>query len=208
MLHTDARFAATIEEVVREVEDQTDAEVVVVAAPRSGSYRDAAGLVGVTVAWLALVFVLFSPWRFSGVWLPLELPALGLGVGWLVHRSPALLRRLTSAERRHRQVQTAASAAFTDESLYGTRNRTGILVYVSALEDRVVLLPDGGLQARIPRGAFNTVRWGEGADRLAPGDLDHFVLGLRQLGNVLAAYVPAIEGDNPNEISDAPRILS
>ena len=35
VLHTDARFAATIEEVVREVEDQTDAEVVVVAAPRS-----------------------------------------------------------------------------------------------------------------------------------------------------------------------------
>ncbi|RME24224.1 MAG: hypothetical protein D6798_11650, partial [Deltaproteobacteria bacterium] len=62
MLHTNAAFSEAVEAAVAEVESRTDAELIVVAAPRSGSYRDVAVLVGCVVAWLLLVGMLFSPW--------------------------------------------------------------------------------------------------------------------------------------------------
>lgn len=205
MLHTDEAFVDAVSAAVAEIEETTDAELVVVAAGRSGRYGVFAALVGVLVAWLALLFLLFSPFHFSGVWMPLELPLVGGVAAWAAHRSPALLRLLVPKARQRAAVDRAAAAAFHEEAVHGTRNRTGVLIYVSALEDRVVVLPDGGIDARVPRGEWNALRWGGKADPLAPGDLAHFLDGLRAAGTVLARHVPAL-GDNPNEIPDAPRV--
>lgn len=208
MLHTDARFMETVEAVVGEIEADTDAEVVVVAAPRSGAYPEVAWAVGAGAAWLALVFVLYSPFHFSGQWLPLELPAVALLAGWLGGRSWRLIRLLTRASRRRAAVERAAHAAFHEEVVHGTVRRTGLLVYVSALEDRVVVMADGGIEAHVPGGELHAVRWGDGPDPAAPGDLDHFVAGLRQVGAALAAHVPPVEGGAANQIGNAPRIRS
>jgi putative membrane protein len=205
MLHTDEAFVDAVSAAVAEIEQTTDAELVVVAAGRSGSYGAFAALVGALVAWLALLFLLFSPFHFSGVWMPLELPLVGGVAAWAAHRSPGLLRLLVPKARQHAEVDRAAAAAFHEEAVHGTRNRTGVLIYVSALEDRVVVLPDGGIDARVPRGEWNALRWGDKGDPLAPGDLAHFLAGLRAAGVVLARHVPAL-GDNPNEIPDAPRV--
>lgn len=205
MLHTDDRFVETVSATVAEIESSTDAELVVVAAGRSDSYALASAMVGAAVAWLALLFLLFSPFSFSGAWMPLELPMVGGLAAWLAHRSPGLLRLIVPAGARRAAVDRAAAAAFHEEAVHGTRNRTGVLIYVSALEDRVVVLPDGGIDARVPGGEWNALRWGAKPDARAPGDLEHFVAGLRAAGAVLARHVPP-HGDNPNEIPDAPRV--
>lgn len=206
MLQTDARFSAAVSAAVAEAEQGTSAEIVVVAAGRSASYAVVSALVGAAVAWLGLAFVLWSPLDFSGVWLPLELPALGLGAAWMVHHSPALLRRLVPASTREAAVRRAAAASFHDESVHGTRARTGVLVYLSALEDQVCVVADGGVESRLPPGRLARVRWGEGEHPTQPGDLDHFLAGLRSLGNMLAEVLPADPDDNPDELPDAPRI--
>jgi len=205
MLHTDDAFMDSVTAAVARIEETTDAEIVVVAASRSDDYRVVSLLAGGLAAWVGLVFVLFSPLHFSGTWMPLELPLLAALVAWLVDRSPALHRRLVPAARLETAVAQAAAAAFHDEAVHGTRHRTGVLVYVSALEDRVVVLPDGGIEARVPGGAWNALRWGAGPDPRAPGDLPHFIAGLEAAGRILAEHVPAT-GDNPNEIPDAPRV--
>ncbi len=190
------------------LEASTDAEIVVVASPRSGSYRDLSLLVGLVLAWAALAFVLFSPFHFSGVWLPLELPLMVFLGSWAAERSPGLLRRLAGRGRLDLQVQRGAAEAFHAEAVHATRSRTGILVYVSALEDRVVVIPDLGLERVIPDASWHDLRWGDGAHRDEPGDLDHFLAGLDAVGAVLAERLPALEGDNPDEIANAPRIRS
>lgn len=207
MLHTDARFADAVESAVTELEQATDAEIVVVATPRSGSYRDVAILFGCGAAWLMLLAVLYSPWHFNPAWIPLELPAVGVAAGWVAHRSPGLIRALTRRSRREAQVRTAAEAAFQQEVVHGTRNRTGVLIFLSALEDRVLVIPDLGLDARVPGADWNGIRWGTGKQPHAPGNLDHFIDGLRAVGRVLAHRVPATD-DNPDEIANAPRIRS
>lgn len=205
MLHTDARFADQVETAVTRIEQHTDAEIVVVASARSGTYRDAAAIFGAGAALLTLVFLLFSPFVFSPLMIPLELVIIGLVTAWIAHRSPLLLRVLTTSSRRRQQVESAAAAAFHEEAVHATRRRTGILVYLSALEDRVVLIPDLALEARIPGAEFNAIEWGTGRDRRAPRDLDHFLAGLDKVGEVLAQHIPA-EDENPNEIENRPRI--
>jgi len=208
VLHTDHRFSQAVEAAVTEIEVRTDAEVVVVAAAASGSYRDVCLLVGAVAAWATLAFVLYTPWHFEGTWLAVELPIVMALFTFAAGRSPTLVRRLTSRARREAQVQAAARAAFLEESVHGTPRRNAVLVYVSALEDTVVVLPDSGLLATMPLAEVNGLRFGAGPDPRAPGDLDHFVSGLRALGEVLHRHAPPVVGDNVDTIPNAPRIRS
>lgn len=203
MLHTDARFGEAIERAVTAAEARTDAEIIVVAASRSGSYRDLALVVAALVSLIALGFLLFSPLEFSPYFIPLDLLIVMVLATWIADRSPAFLRLVASRARKDRQVQEAAAAAFHQEAVHGTRGRTGVLVYVSAFEDRVEVIPDAGIAARVPQGEINAVRWG--GDGRSPGDVSQFVAGLQALGAVLAARIPALH-DNPDEVANAPRI--
>jgi putative membrane protein len=199
MLHTQAGFADAVARAVAAIESRSDAEVVVVAAARSGSYRDLAWATGAVAAWLTLALLAWLPQEFDGMWFPIDAAAVGAVVGVAVGRSPRLLGSLAGRGRQRRQVREAAEAAFFQESVHGTARRTGLLVYVSGLERRVEVIPDHGLQGRIP-GA----RWA--ALDVRAGSLDELVGGLGRLGDLLAAYVPAHHADNPNELADAPRI--
>jgi putative membrane protein len=207
MLHTDSRFAQAVEAAVTRLEASTDAEIVVVAAPRSAGSLDAAVLFGAGLAWLALLAMLWSPWAFHPAWIPIELALVGAFGAWAAHRRPELLRLLLTRRRLRTQVNLAADAAFHQEVVHGTRGRTGLLIYVSALEQRVALRPDLGLDALVPAGEWNAIRWGKDKDPLVCHRLEDFLAGLDAVGEVLARRVPHLE-DNPNEIADAPRIRS
>lgn len=205
MIRYDAKFREAVEAAVGRIEKATAAEIVVVAASRSGSYRDLAAIVGAAVAWLALAILVYSPVPFAPTWMAIEVGAVGLACGWFAHRSPWLMRFLAGPARTRRQAEAAAKASFLDESVHGTRGRTGILVYASLLEERVILIPDAGLAAKIPAGTWHAVRWGAGRDPRRLGSLDGFLAGLDALGAVLAQVFPAPPNDR-NEIPDAPRI--
>lgn len=199
-MHRDARFREAVTAAVARAEERTDAELVVVAAARSGSYRDVAIWVGVALAAVAMALVLYTPWAFDAAWLPLDV-GLPLALGAVgAHRFPWLLRRLTSRARRARQVATAANAAFVEEQVHGTRRRTGVLVYVSALEGLVHVVSDHGVDACVPPGEWNRLRW-------QARSLEEFVAGLEAAADLLSRHLPAL-ADNPDEIPNAPRIRS
>ena len=95
--------------------------------------------------------------------------------------------------------------AFVEERVSATRERTGVLLYVSLLEREVAILPDLGLDGRVPR-----AEWNEVLHRLAgAGSLkdleERFFEGLEQLEQRLPLHAPAV-GENPDEIPNAPRI--
>jgi putative membrane protein len=198
LVHTDARFSAAIERAVGEIEGRTDAELVVVAAPASGSYADIAWIVASAVGAVVLAFLCWSPIVFDAMWFPLDIAAtVGLTAAALT-RWPRLAARLAGRDRRDRQVREAALAAFTEENVHATARRTGVLVYVSALEGRVELLPDQGLLGRIPGAKWNAVA-------LRAGDLDELLAGLHRLGALLATDAPPA-GVNADQIPNAPRV--
>ena len=191
-------FGPRIEALVAELEQSTQAEIVVVAARRSGSYRDvklgAASGLGIA----ALLFLLYSPIDFHPVTIPIYLLVLATLGWWVTGRSPAIVRALTRRPRRQAQVQAAAREAFVEEAVHGTRGRTGLLVYLSELERDVVLVRDLGLDGHIPGAAWNGLS-------LAAETLDDLEALLRSAGAILSEHLPATE-DNPNEIPNAPRV--
>ncbi len=198
MVHTDARFSAAIERAVNEIEVHTDAEVVVVAAPSSGSYADLAWMGGGVFGVAVLGFLCWSPIVFDAVWFPIDVLASGGFVGWVLARWPRLVVALAGDARRARQVHEAALAAFTEENVHATAGRTGLLVYVSALEGRVEVLPDQGLLGRIPGAKWNAVA-------LRADSVDGLVDGLHRLGTLLATHLPPT-GDNVDQIGNVPRV--
>lgn len=199
MLHLEPRFTVAITEAVAAIERRTDAEIVVVAVSRSGRYTDvslAAALVG---GFTALAFLAWAPVEFSGVLFPIHVALAAGASGYAAMRFGGLTRRLAGASRMRIQVREAAEATFTQESVHGTRRRTGVLVYLSALEGRVEVLPDHGLLGRIPGARFAELE-------ISGVSTAEFLVGLERLGDLLAAHVPHVEDDNPNEVADAPRV--
>jgi len=207
MMRTDRTFSGAVERAVREAERGTAAELIVVIAARSGSYLDIALAFGGAVAMLVLLVALFAPAAFHPIAVALEVPlAFGLAA-WLAHRTPGLLRALAPTARAREQVERAAAAHFLVEAVHGTRGRTGLLVYFSLLEGEVVLVPDLGLEGRVPSAAWSEVRWSATGDLSRPRTQDDLVRGIEQIGAILRARVPA-NGSDVNELSDAPRIIS
>jgi len=206
MIRTDRTFSEAIERAVRAAERGTDAELIVVVAARSGSYLDVALAIGAAFAMLALLVALFAPAAFPPVAVALEIPfAFGLAA-WLAHRTPGLLRALAPPPRTRKQVERAAAEHFLAEAVHGTRGRTGLLVYFSLLEEHVALVPDFGLEGRVPSALWSAVRWSATGDPSRPRTQEDLVRGIAEIGAILRARVPA-DGRDANEIPDAPRIV-
>ncbi len=206
MLRADRTFSEAVERAVREAERGTAAEMIVVVAARSGSYLDVALAVGAAVAVLALLVALFAPAPFHPVAIAVEMPLVFGLAAWVAHRTPSLLRALAPAARARRQVERAAADHFVREAVHGTRGRTGLLVYVSRLEERVALLSDLGLEGRLPSAAWSAVRWSTTGDSSRPRTLVDLVRGIGDIGAILRARVPS-DGTDVTEITDAPRIV-
>jgi putative membrane protein len=206
MIRTGPTFSRDIEVAVSAAERDTAAELIVVVAVRSGSYLDIGLASGAVAATLILLVALFVGTAFPPAVIAVEIPLVFGLVAWLAHRAPALIRTLAPAARRRKQVERAAAEHFLAEAVHGTRGRSGLLVYVSLLEEQVVLIPDLGLAGRVPGALWSTLRWSESKDPSRPRTKDDLVRGIAEIGAILRERMPAARAD-VNESPDAPRMI-
>jgi putative membrane protein len=190
-------------ECVRDIEKQTNAELVIVVRARSGSYRHVDFLCGAVVAYAGLLFLLFSPWMFAHYWVALDV-ALLFALGFFISsRSNAIRRLLTTKEQRARAVREGAAAMFYEAGIANTRAEMGVLIYLSLMERRLELLADRGVLEGAP-----PLEWNECIfDLQQSGRRPHpetFLKAFRAFGAMLAEHIPAT-GENPNELGDLPR---
>jgi putative membrane protein len=188
---------------VREIEQETNAELVIVVRARSGSYRHVDLLCGAGLAYAGLLFLLFSPWLFAHYFVALDVAVLFALGFFLSSKSNAIRRLLTSKEQRARAVRTHAAAMFYEAGIANTRAEMGVLIYLSLMERRLELLADRGVLNGAP-----PLEWNECVfDLQQVGRRPHpedFLKTLRAFGAMLAKNIPAT-GDNPNELGDLPR---
>jgi putative membrane protein len=145
-------------------------------------------------------FLHFEPWREPALALLVEL-LVGLsafalsGVWWLQ-------RLLISAALAQRAVHARAFQLFAERGLQGTRGRTGLLIFVSELERRVVVLGDRTLHEQVGQRG-----WDEHVELL----LQHIRAGQARTGllEVLARLTPQLAllapraPDDENELPDS-----
>jgi putative membrane protein len=200
----DKAASEAIGRAVHEIEKHTDAEVVIVVRGRSGSYRQADYLFGAIVAFLGLLFVLFSPFDFHTYWVPFDVAALFAAGTFFCSRTYLLRRLLTTKTFRAKAVRQGAAAMFYEAGIANTQAENGLLIYLSLLERRLEVIADRGILKAVPALKWNTAIFElkEIAHRCDPNKL---VAATRELGAVLAEHIPPA-GENPNELIDGPRI--
>src|SRR4029077_21055027 len=115
-------------QAVRDIEKNTDAEIVIVVRGRSGAYRQADYLCGAIVALIGLVFVLFSPIEFHTYWIPFDVIALFIAGAWISSRGDWIQRRFTTRKFRANAARLVASAMFYDAGIANTIAENGMLV--------------------------------------------------------------------------------
>lgn len=104
------------------------------------------------------------------------------------------------------KVNERAVRHFMESGVYNTKDRTGILIFISYLERRVELLADRGISEKIPR-----EKWDDIVTHITTGIkenriVEHLSQAIRECGDLLAGHFP-IQPDDVNEIKDDIDIL-
>ena len=201
-----------ITEAVRAAESKTSGEIVPYFVIQSDDYSIARWRGGVALAALA-VLVTLAFQMMSKTWLPfgvLELSGAIVGafiLGILLVRAVPQFRRLMlgHALMDHR-VSQRASVAFLSEEVFKTRERTGILIFLSFFERRVIVLGDSGINAKVVQSDWQeivhtiikSVKQGKPADGL--------IDAIRQCGDLLQQHGVERLRDDTDELSDSLRI--
>ncbi len=138
----------------------------------------------------------------------ITLPSLaGAAAGYLLAATiPALERRLLSADDVERRVRVRAAAAFTEEEVWNTRERTGILILIALFEHRAVILGDEGIHRSVEAGA-----WDELVEILVEGIRNDraaaaMIEVVERCGELLESRGVERRPDDDNELADAPRV--
>ena len=192
---------------VRAAESETSGEIVVYIAPASHSHPQAATiggfLLGLPLALLAM------PWLGDFFWLGRQnvwiflacLTLFYLPLRLLVARTSALKRLFLFAEQVEEEVGEAALSAFYSHKLDVTRERNGVLLFISVFERRVFILADKGVNDKI-----DPARWRGMVDSLITairrGDHGPAVCRtVADIGAVLREHFPP-RPDDQNELED------
>lgn len=219
-LKLDEAGLAAIRGAVAEAERRTSGEIAVAAIPESAPYAFHELFASVLVG--AAVFSALLPFAGSisalidrATWhAPLwSLPAFfgaasfaATGLCFLLANAPALDRLIVPRPYRRRMVYERALRHFVESGVYATRERTGVLIFVSCLEREVRVIADSGISARIEQADWDRI-----AASLARGIREGRAAGaiaeaVGDCGKLLEAHFPA-QKENPNELPDGLVVL-
>ena len=192
---------------VAAAERETGGEIVPFAVAASDGYEVAAwkgatlgALLGVLAA--AVVHRVAALWGTSELWL-LAPAIVGAALGFVLGQFAAPVRRwLVGREVLEREVQQRAQEAFLSQEIFRTRDRTGILIFVSLFERQVTVLADSGIHAAVEAGA-----WRDLVDELAAGIRrgeagPAMVRAVERCGALLRTHQVERRAEDVNELPD------
>jgi putative membrane protein len=190
-----------LRDAISAIEARSSAELVVSVRARSAAYLHADILVGVVAALGVLAFLLFSPYPFALHWFLIDPILVGGVCALAASRLPPVRRALTPRAVQDSRVRAAAGALFLEKGVHHTRERTGILLYVSLLERRALLVADAAVEREVPRREWRAAA--AAIDRVVAsgGDGVDVAHALATLGDLLALHLPRAAGD-VNELAD------
>jgi putative membrane protein len=197
-----------IRAAVAEAEQNTSGEIVPYLVEESDGYPSALwkGTALGAFAGALLAEAIYFLGDFWGGMIPLwiALPAAAGGaVGFLLSAYvPAIKRWMAGDGLLDLRTRQRAEMAFLEEEVFRTRDRTGILLFLSLFEHRVIVIGDSGINQQVEQGQWDgivkTMAAGIRAGR--PGDA--LVEGIRQCGELLERHGVAIKPDDLDELSN------
>ena len=201
-----------IRDASREAEGRTSGEIVPFVVGHCDAYAETAWIASLFGALTAAVMMVVVPMISSLFWFPLPggpiLPVFtGAAIGyWIGAKSIRVKRWLIPRASIDRHVALRAEAAFLEEEVFDTRERTGILLFLALFEHRALVLADEGINAQV-----DPSEWQEIVDHLVAGikqgePAEALAGAIAECGEILASRKVERRPDDTNELSDAVRL--
>lgn len=221
---------AAVETAIAEAEARTTGEIYCVVTEQSGDYGEtplawAAGAALLGPALLLLGGVHVSAPELLGGWSAEQVGAVAgraardALIGAIVLQAalfvlalvvvalPPIRLALTPRAFKRDRVRRRALEQFAAKNLHLTRDRTGVLIFVSFGEHMAELIADDGIAGHVEPHVWDQAM-GALVEGLKRGEGGLGLAGaVRLCGEVLAERFPARGGDNPDELSNAVVIL-
>jgi putative membrane protein len=197
---------------VREAEKLTSGEIVPYVVGQSDHYETAewrGGFLAGFIAFLVMTVLrtAFGDWtRFDPAGIAAVTLLAGGGAMLAVRFIPPLKRLFAGPHLMNRRVEQRAAEAFISEEVFATKKRTGILIFLSMMERKVLIIGDAGIHSKVRQDDWHgiiglvlgAIRTGKPADGL--------VEAIRRCGVLLAEHGVNHETGDSDELSDGLRI--
>lgn len=204
---------AKIASAVAEAEQLSGGEIVPYIVERSDHYEEATWRGAVTVGITALVAGTAYWAFFLPTWSGWEMPEiilgslmLGIVAGWLVNKIPALERFFAGKHLMEFRVSRRAAQSFLAEEVFATRDRTGVLIFVSLLEHRVLVLGDTGITKKVKQEEWDNIVGAIVKGMKTGAVTEGMVEGIGLTGDLLQKAGVERRSDDRDELSNAPRM--
>ncbi len=194
---------ARVAEHVAQAERGTAGEIVVVLAERSDGYDRQRAAASFTATLLCALLLYFFVPALPELWVLCAQAPIMVLFWWLTGQRP-ITRALVPGRLQRDAVLARAEQAFIEQGVTETRERSGVLLFLSETERRVELLADRGIHERVGTEVWQAlvvdvvtaIRSGQAASGITRA--------VDAIGARLAEHFPPSPGD-VNELSDAPR---
>jgi putative membrane protein len=201
-----------ITNAVREAESKTSGEIVPFIVDHSDSYEVAEWRCGALFGLIVMIAAIYIQ-RFTMVWVGLDIATVCLGVlaafgfGMAAARFLPPVRRLAAGHGlMERRVAQRATEAFVSEEVFKTRDRTGILLFVSLFEHKVLVLGDSGINAKVAKSDWESLVQSMTRGISDGKYVEALVEGIRLSGELLGREGVRIRPDDTDELPDTLRM--
>ncbi|AQQ69514.1 hypothetical protein Mag101_10650 [Microbulbifer agarilyticus] len=201
MIMLNANEKRVLSETIKEVESKTDAEVVTVLAGQSDNYLYISTLWAAFIALLIAPLMQFLPW-----WIEYQ---QAFTLQWILFIVLAVLFRwrpltmwLVPKKIKYWRAANLARRQFLEHELHSTKDRLGLLIFVSQAEHYVEILADRGLAEQITNEAWQEIVENFIREVRKGKTGEAFVHCVEKCGELLKEAAPAtvIKNELPNHL--------
>jgi len=196
----------TLIKCVQQVEQQSNAELVIIVKKKSGDYGAYFMGTSFVIAIAVLAYMLYSNIEFTLDLILAGVVSIFIFFTFLFYFLPELIMWAVPMVLKKRNVHQMAHALFSKAKIFQTQKRTGMLILVSLIERQAVLLVDEGIENAVPHEILSNIRSSIIQNifkkRNLAKALYETVAGedAESLKNIMASYIPPI----PNDINELP----
>ena len=189
-----------IAEAIEQAERNTRGEFVTVIAQAADDYLYIPTLWAALIALLVPGVVELSVWPWASAH-SYELQVITFVVCALLFRWIPIKRLLIPKYVKHQRAHRLAQEQFFQQNLHHTKDRTGVLLFVSITEHYVEIIADKGINDVVHAGVWDDVV-ADFIHQVKAGQVTTgFLQAVKACGDMLAEHFPNTE-ENRNELSN------
>ncbi len=205
-----------IKAAVKEAEDKISGEIVPVIVERSGAYSAAVFKSAVIFGLLAFIGIIAldryvitdasNTLYYDPIFIFFAVISAGLLAALLCLISESFKRLFIGRASFEERTRMRAQSAFLEEEIFNTRHRTGIMIFISFFEHKVIVMADRGISKVVDQREWDaivadlvsSIRQGKAVEGLEAG--------VRRCGAILLEKGFHKTADDINELRDDLRI--